>query len=97
MHRRLPTGSDGSGHSPGCSQLDRASGRWFQAFSNGQGFDYASGQWSPGWEWMIADFNGDSRDDVLLYDPAAGEWWECLAGAPGQFTYANGTWALAAR
>ncbi len=39
----------------------------------------------------MADFNGDARADVFVYDPASGRWTLMLSGADGP-TFERGNW-----
>ena len=48
--------------------------------------------WVAGYELHVADFDGDRRDDVFLYDANTGSWATAVTTAPGHFALRAGTW-----
>ena len=49
------------------------------------------GQWAPGWRVHAADFNGDGRSDLFLYNLASGVWYK-VVNTGTDFTYFSGVW-----
>jgi hypothetical protein len=58
-----------------------ASGLYYLATGLGE-FSYYIGHWPAQHQPYAADFSGDGRDDVLLYDPATGEFTLAIGNGP---------------
>ncbi|MGB2713372.1 MAG: C25 family cysteine peptidase [Vicinamibacterales bacterium] len=68
-------------------------GTWWQALSDGLGgFSYRSGSGLQMGTAYAADFNGDARSDVLVYNAASGAWTMMFSTAAGAPTVSQGTW-----
>ncbi len=48
--------------------------------------------WSPGWQTLVTDLDGDRRSDLILYNATTAQWFQCLNRTLGSFTYGSGTW-----
>lgn len=73
---------------------DANSGRWFRVMTQVDGtFAYVAGdvRWANTWTITPADFDGDGRTDLFLYD-ATGRWFT-VQFTPTSALYIGGTWA----
>jgi VCBS repeat protein len=73
---------------------DVNSGRWFRVMTQPDGsFVYIEGdvRWASGWQITTADFDGDGRTDLFLYD-ANGRWFTVQFTATSAI-YNGGLWA----
>ncbi len=52
-----------------------------------------SSTWSPSWIVKAADFNGDGRTDLFLYNEATGQWFKAINNGALNFTYFSSTWS----
>lgn len=72
--------------------VNAASGRYRIELA-GQGSPNApQGQWPIGATVQPLELTGDTAADVLLYDPAVGQWWQGRNAGDGTFTYTTGSW-----
>ena len=79
----------------------RDSSEWLQALTTADGASlvtrgtFAGG--APHAVVRVGDFDGDRRDDVLMYDPDSGAWTMGLNDGRGGFTSRRGTWPAGLR
>lgn len=75
--------------------FNRSSGQWFWATGGGpDGFSYPqNAAWATVWQFTRGDYNGDSLDDLLIHNPANGQF-HLAVNTAGNFTYAFGTLTL---
>ena len=68
-----------------------ANGDWFRVTSEASGaFSYsAMGRWAAGWTVRTADFDGDGRTGLFLYDSASGRNVVAM-NAADDFIYTGG-------
>jgi hypothetical protein len=65
-------------------------GQWLQATSMGDGrFVSSTGQWSPGYEIVAGDFDGNGRDDLFGHHPD-GSWFQAFPDGDGDYQYRHG-------
>ena len=74
----------------------RDTGEWVQALTTlaGDTFAFTRGRFAasaPRAQLRIGDFNGDRRDDLLIYDPDTGVWTVGLSNGYGGFSTRGGT------
>ena len=62
------------------------------ALFGASGTTYRSGNWVAGYTAQRAEFNGDGRADVFLYNRATGEWSTAVTQIDGTFAFSSGVW-----
>ncbi|MFH0829273.1 MAG: FG-GAP-like repeat-containing protein [Candidatus Kerfeldbacteria bacterium] len=77
---------------------EMATGGWFVATSTGSAFTPASSAWMGPWganatayRALSGDFTGDGKCDVVLYEPAYGQWFEATSSGSG-FSPSSSGW-----
>lgn len=69
-------------------------GHWWATTPTADHRIFAS--WDPAADWQhvrSGDFDGDSFDDIVGWDPASGLWWASLSDAVGSTTLVAGAWS----
>jgi hypothetical protein len=73
---------------------DPVGGPWSTDAATSASFAQISGGlWADGWTISSGDFNGDGLRDLLLYNPASGQFFKALNQGNGQFTFFGYFWA----
>jgi hypothetical protein len=74
---------------------DPNSGRWYRVLTQANGtFDYREGpvRWSAGWDVYPADFDGNGRQDLFLYNPTSGRFFQVMFAGDTP-SYYDGAWS----
>ena len=70
------------------------SGLWAAALSSADGVAFRIGQWTPEWQIVPAELNGDRRADLVFYNPLTGDVIQSTNTGEGTFslsrTFASG-------